>query len=123
MFNVNDVSDENKENNEKENKLIANYLDHLRKVFNIEQLKGTEDEIDEAKKVISCFTDPRSKWFVRTKSGLCESARVTENELDAIIKRNKSTFMITENGKITLRIKILNLSPAAIIHFYKLDEI
>jgi len=101
---------------------VAGYLNHLAKLWNIESIQGNADQIHNAKKIIFSIVDPRNTWFTRTKQGLRTDAAVTILELEEVFALNKSTFMTAPNGKITLRLKMLNLSLNAITYYYKLDE-
>lgn len=104
-------------------KAIICYINHLVELWNIELLKGNTDQIQNTKKVIACFIDPRNNWLFRTKQGLCLSANLKPNELEDVLIINKSTFMTdTHTNNITLRLKILNLTRQVITHIYKLDE-
>lgn len=108
--------------NTPEDEALIGYLNHFAKLWNIEELKGNPEQIENTKKVISCYTDPRNTWFTRTRQGLCREARLTPEELEEVLELNASTFMISDTGKIVLRLKLLNLTDQAIIHYYKLDE-
>jgi len=100
---------------------IIGYIIHLEELWNIERLQGGPEIEHNTKKVIACFTDPRRDWFTRTRKGLCKSARISMQELSECMEFNASTFMINEDDRITLRVKMLRLSRDVITHYYELD--
>ena len=122
MFDAPKDSNGAPENNIEET-VIEEYLNYLAELWNIEPLKGNADQIHNAKKVISSFTDPRNRWFSRTKAGLCTSAYLEEGDLEAVLDLNKSTFMTSPAGKVTLRVNLLCIKGDCINRIYKLNEV
>ena len=105
-----------------ETEYVNQAINLMKEMYNIESLKGDSDVIHNSKKVISCFVNPQHNWKVRTKDGLCEEANISKKELEEVLSKNKSTFMIDSYDRIILRARFLCFNNSMITHIYSLDQ-